>query len=112
MSFQSVEKDPKLDSENRKKAAFVSVFTVFFRGVRVVGGGGHIIYIYIYMHIYIVRKKGSGKPCFPVWGTQTFGCRRQRQQVLSWPVFDGRRVVTEVNKIKCALQTYGENAPR
>ena len=31
------------------KMAFVSVFTVFLRGVRVVGGV--TIYIYIYMHV-------------------------------------------------------------
>ena len=37
--FQSVETAPKLDSE---KTAFVSVFTVFLMGVRVVGGGDHI----------------------------------------------------------------------
>ena len=35
LCFQSVETAPKLDSE---KTAFVSVFTVFLRGVRVVGG--------------------------------------------------------------------------
>ena len=32
-----------------KKTAFVTVFTVFLRGVRVVGGGDHI-YIYIYVY--------------------------------------------------------------
>ena len=42
--FQTVETAPKLDSE---KTAFVSEFTVFLRGVRVVGGGGDYIYIYI-----------------------------------------------------------------
>ena len=44
LCFQSVETAPKLDSE---KTAFVWVFTVFLRGVRVVGGGDHI-YIYTY----------------------------------------------------------------
>ena len=34
--------------------AFVSVFTVFLRGVRVIGGGVTIhIYIYIHIHIYM-----------------------------------------------------------
>ena len=44
LCFQSVDTAPKLDSE---KAAFVSVFTVFLRGLRVVGGV--TIYIYIYV---------------------------------------------------------------
>ena len=45
LCFQSVETAPKLDSE---KTAFVPVFTVFLRGVRVVGGGVTICsYIYI-----------------------------------------------------------------
>ena len=35
LCFQTVETAPKLDSE---KTAFVSIFTVFLRGVRVVGG--------------------------------------------------------------------------
>ena len=34
----------------RKKMAFVSVFTVFLRGVRVVGGVTIYIYTYIYIH--------------------------------------------------------------
>ena len=38
-----------------KKLAFVSVFTVFLSGVRVVGGGDHI-YIYMYTHLYISRS--------------------------------------------------------
>ena len=49
--FQSVETAPKLDTE---KTAFVSVFAVFLRGVRVVGGGDHI-YIYIC----------TAPPCYP-----------------------------------------------
>ena len=51
LCFQSVETDPKLDSE---KAAFVSVFTMFIRGVRVVSGV--TIYMYIYMYPYIVHN--------------------------------------------------------
>ena len=42
--------DPKLDSE---KAAFVSIFTVFLRGVRVVPGGRVTIYIYMYMYTHV-----------------------------------------------------------
>ena len=50
LCFQSVETAQKLDLE---KMAFVSVFTVFLRGVRVVGGGDHIcIYIYVYIYTY------------------------------------------------------------
>ena len=50
LCFQTVETAPKLDSE---KTAFVSVFTVFLRGVRVVGGGYHI-QMFIYSRIYVV----------------------------------------------------------
>ena len=49
LCFQSVETAPKLDSE---KIAFVSVFTVFLRGVSVVGGVTTYIYIYMCVHIY------------------------------------------------------------
>ena len=38
-----------------KKPAFVSVFTVFLRGVRVVEGGYHI---YIYIYVYAKRIFG------------------------------------------------------
>ena len=37
----------------RKKTAFVSVFTMFLRGVHVVGGVTIHIYIYTYIYIYI-----------------------------------------------------------
>ena len=46
LCFQSVETAPKLDAE---KTAFVSGFTVFLRGVRVVGVGGDHIYVYRYI---------------------------------------------------------------
>ena len=49
LRFQSVETAPTVDS---KKTAFVSVFTVFLRGVRVVGGDHIYIYVYIYIYIY------------------------------------------------------------
>ena len=55
LCFQSVETAPKLDSE--KNGLCVSIFTVFLRGVRVVGGVTIYIYryinIYIYIYIYI-----------------------------------------------------------
>ena len=56
LCFQSVETAPKLDSE--KKTAFVSVFIVFLRGVRVVGGGDHM-YVYIYIYTKIYKQKSS-----------------------------------------------------
>ena len=49
LCFHSVEKAPKLGSE---KKAFVTVFTAFLRGVRVVGGGADHMYIYIYIYVY------------------------------------------------------------
>ena len=50
LCFQSVETAPNLDSE---KTAFVSLFTVFLRGVRVVRGVTIFVYIYIGAYIYI-----------------------------------------------------------
>ena len=49
LCLQTVETAPKLDSG---KKAFVSVFTVLLRGVRVVGGVTICIYIYIWAGVY------------------------------------------------------------
>ena len=66
LCFQSVETAPKLDSE---KTAFVSVFTVFLRGVRVVGGVTICIYIcmYTYMCAYMYMSLYIFCMCVYVW---------------------------------------------
>ena len=65
LCFQSVETAPKLNSE--KKTAFVSLFTVFLRGVRVVGGVTIDVYFYTYIHIIFslsvyLRHKATASP--------------------------------------------------
>ena len=67
LCFQSVETDPNLDSE---KAACVSVFTVFLRGVRVVGGGCHI-YIYIYVYKYPCSPRSRAFEVLVCWSSIT-----------------------------------------
>ena len=51
--FLSFTLKKQLQNWIRKKTAFVSVFTVFLRGVRVAGGVSICIYIYIYLYTYV-----------------------------------------------------------